>query len=412
MLNELVGLIMIAGSFQVKMPIISKCIEQGSTQGLPEDSVLLETSSMVIGACYNTRNGFPLLSWGEGLTLLAQNLVLLGCIWYYNQVETLAVAKKMGRFFALAAVNFMLPMAVMPVMPIMSMLIGWSATLPLIRGNYLRKHTGQLSLSAQSAVVGGSFARLYTTLTAVDDLVMQFGSIVGTTLQTTILVQILLLQGNTKIWQEKQQRGEPVEADEFQQIGQGFFARIERSPTFKRISRSRAVSTTRDAVMRLSQSRGAIQTRLAIRRYYITLVGYWNQLVAILTAVFNQFRKTRVISALELLYHESEEVFRELPDPFYIAPTFDVFVDKIYGGLKWVLEPMLAARDQFMVDFGDWSGRAAEDVQGKIEEWMEQSTAVLEKATEQSKEAMKGSLEATRGMIQRQNWRPKRRRRD
>ena len=412
MLNEIVGLVMIAGSFQVKMPIISKCIAQGSTQGLPEDSVLLETASMVISACYNTRSGFPVLSWGEGLTLLAQNLVLLGCIWYYNQVDTLVAFKKLGRFFALATMNFLIPMAILPIMPVVSMFIGWSATIPLIRGNYKRKHTGQLALSAQSAVVSGSFARLYTTLTSVDDIVMQFGAIVGTTLQTTIFVQILLLQQNTKIWQEKQARGEPVEPDEFQQIGQGFFARIEKSKAFKRISRSRAVSQTRDIFKRVSQSRGVSRTRLTIYRYQRLVIGYWNQLVAVLLGFFMQIRRTRFVSAMELLYHESEEVFKLLPDPFTFAPTFDVLIDQIYSLFSWIVEPLLRSRDKLMGNVSEWSSQAAEDMQETAQHWVNESRAGLESATEESRKAVIKSFEATKRMVKRQELWPRRRKRD
>mmetsp|Transcript_8661 Transcript_8661/g.10397 ORF Transcript_8661/g.10397 Transcript_8661/m.10397 type:complete len:223 (+) Transcript_8661:124-792(+) len=198
LVSKVLGTAVIAGSLTVKLPIIRNCIVMKKTEGLSVGSLYTEIVACTISSLYSILTFMPLSSWGELLSVLAQNFILAGCIWYYNQYS---LAKCAGTTLVFVLSTFTLyaylPESAYFSLPLVSMFIGWSGVLPQIYSNHINQHTGPLSIITQSLNVAGSLARIFTTLTEVDDNVILFSIACSTVLQTVLLVQIITLRENT-----------------------------------------------------------------------------------------------------------------------------------------------------------------------------------------------------------------------
>mmetsp|Transcript_28275 Transcript_28275/g.34449 ORF Transcript_28275/g.34449 Transcript_28275/m.34449 type:complete len:354 (-) Transcript_28275:1349-2410(-) len=217
LVSKLIGALIIFGSFTVKIPLIRNCIEAKSTEGLAESSLVSEILSLTISVCYNILGGIPISTWGEYISVLAQNFVLLGCIWYYGQQPAVDTLKKSVIYFGIIfALMALLPASLRFIMPVMGMIISWSGHIPQILTNYRNKHTGPLAIETQGQITLGAYMRLFTVLAEVDDFFILFACIVGSMFHSIILGQIIFYKSNTKRFLA----GEPIEEEDTVSTGE------------------------------------------------------------------------------------------------------------------------------------------------------------------------------------------------
>lgn len=178
----------------MKIPLIKNCVKSKSTKGLSETSVTFEIISLLIWIIYNAREAFPLSTYGELLSVIVQNVVLVGCFWYYNPTTQLQVAKSASKFVMLTTVLSALPSSLLFMLPVCGMMSSWSSQIPQILLNYRAKNTGNLSIETQSAQAFGAIIRTITILIEVNDPLALFASVIGSTLQALIFSQIVYYQ--------------------------------------------------------------------------------------------------------------------------------------------------------------------------------------------------------------------------
>lgn len=199
--------------------------------------------------------------------------------------------------------------------------------------NFKQKHTGPLSLTSQSIVVFGGFIRLYTVLTQVDDFVSQFGVIVGTSLQTIMLVQIIALKKNTELVMEKLRRGESIEEESSTEEETSPLAVVTESELFQKMINSKEMVQALDALKAtneaLTDTRQTVADELAKAQDSL-----------------NEFRSTNS-------YYAKFTESIPFPEILKGMDTVDVIVDKAYENSEEYLD--------LVNDFKDNAQRELED---------------------------------------------------
>jgi len=227
--SKAVGYTMFAASAGVKVPQIMRFVSSGSVMGISSAYVHLELTSTIFSCCYNTLMGYPISTWGEMLNICVQNAIILILYFHFSPgglgLGALgAIAFHVATAYVL--LNDMLPDLQLPrvacepmlgslpsacdvlpgrqLMAVMPTLIILASRAPQIALNFVQGHTGQLSLITSALFFLGGIARLFTTLTEVDDPILLAGVIVGLLLNATLVMQLVIFRNATDDYTREQ----------------------------------------------------------------------------------------------------------------------------------------------------------------------------------------------------------------
>jgi mannose-P-dolichol utilization defect protein 1 len=168
----------------------------------------METLAYLITLIYAYRNQFPFSTYGENLFLTIQNvLITLLIIYYFPHPQSHLTTKRapsnrpvvfLGALitFTLTWVLLVLPLPTLQLLQMGTVPISLFSKLPQISENYSNKSTGQLSVFAVVSQILGCAARLFTTLTEVDDLILLAGFALALVLNVLLGIQIWQYWGN------------------------------------------------------------------------------------------------------------------------------------------------------------------------------------------------------------------------
>ncbi|KAF9210128.1 hypothetical protein BGZ49_005524 [Haplosporangium sp. Z 27] len=206
------GLGIVAGGAIVKVPQIIKIVQAHSAQGLSLLSYLLETLACVIGLAYNIRLNHPLSTYGETFFVTIQNLIILGLMLHYTGKNTSAIVI-LSSFLFLGNVlgrttqfiqadgsvvtTAFVSQGALAVLQASTIPINLISKVPQIVENHKNKSTGQLSAFTVFNYFAGSLARVYTTLTEVDDIIILSGFLLSTLFNCVLALQMALYWNNT-----------------------------------------------------------------------------------------------------------------------------------------------------------------------------------------------------------------------
>lgn len=219
--SKVIGYTMFVASAGVKVPQIARFVSSGSVSGISSAYVHLELTSTIFSCCYNTLMGYPISTWGEMLNICVQNGVIL--VIYYHFTGGLGLKAAVGVGFhvvtAYCLLHDMLPDLQLPhvacepvlaslpsacdvlpgrqLMAVMPTLITLGSRVPQIALNFTQGHTGQLSIATSALFFLGNIARLFTTLTEVNDPVLLAGVLVGLLLNGTLVFQLVVFRAAT-----------------------------------------------------------------------------------------------------------------------------------------------------------------------------------------------------------------------
>ncbi|KAF7725574.1 hypothetical protein EC973_009529 [Apophysomyces ossiformis] len=192
------GLGIVLGGSIVKVPQILTILKSKSAEGLSMSSYLLETLSYAITLAYNLRQGNPFSTFGEVLFIMLQNVAIMLLILFYGR-------QYRAMFFTLFNfAGFLHCLCNVKIVPSWALASLYAAAIPLslaskipqIFSNLANKSTGQLSVFAVITYFGGSVARVFTTMTELDDQLMLGGVILAAILNGVLLLQVFLYWGN------------------------------------------------------------------------------------------------------------------------------------------------------------------------------------------------------------------------
>lgn len=194
------GVGIVVGGSIVKIPQILTILKNQSAQGLSLTSYLLETLSYFITLSYNLRQGNPFSTFGEILFICIQNVIIVSLIFYYGRQLGLLGTVLIGLGSLLYSLNNeqLVPAVLMSSLYAATIPLSLASKVPQIYTNFVNKSTGQLSVFTVVNYFAGSAARVFTTMTELDDTLMLFGNALATTFNAILVLQVILYWNKNK----------------------------------------------------------------------------------------------------------------------------------------------------------------------------------------------------------------------
>lgn len=181
-----------------------KIVDNKSVKGLSVIAFELEVVGYTISLAYCLHKELPFSAFGEIAFLLIQALILVACIYYFSRPLSVTTWFRAILYFALAPTVFTgkIDPLVFEALYASKHLIFLSARLPQIWKNFRNKSTGQLSFLTCLMNLGGSMARVFTSLQENAPFSMLMGVFLAVSTNGIIMSQILLYRSKGK--EEKQ----------------------------------------------------------------------------------------------------------------------------------------------------------------------------------------------------------------
>ncbi|CAO1344587.1 unnamed protein product [Diamesa tonsa] len=192
LMSKGLGMGIITGSMLVKVPQITKILNNKSADGLSITSILLDLLAITIHMSYSFVSGFPFSAWGDGTFLATQTAIIASLVFFFGHKS----AAKAGLFVSLyAALVFLLMGGLTPKEYLWTaqafnvpILLAGKATQAF--ANYRNGSTGQLSAVTVVMLFAGSLARIFTSVQETGDKMMIITYCVSTLANAVIVSQL------------------------------------------------------------------------------------------------------------------------------------------------------------------------------------------------------------------------------
>lgn len=177
-----------------------KILDHKSVRGLSVVAFELEVVGYTISLAYCLHKELPFSAFGEIAFLLIQALILVACIYYFSRPLSVTTWVRAILYFALAPTVFSgkIDSLVFEALYASKHLIFLSARLPQIWKNFRNKSTGQLSFLTCFMNLGGSMARVFTTIQENAPFSMLMGIFLAVSTNGIIMTQILMYRTEGK----------------------------------------------------------------------------------------------------------------------------------------------------------------------------------------------------------------------
>ncbi|KAI8883394.1 mannose-P-dolichol utilization defect 1 protein [Backusella circina FSU 941] len=191
------GFGIVLGGSIVKIPQILTIVRNQSAQGLSLTSYLLETLSYAITLSYNLRQNNPFSTYGEIMFISIQNVIITLLILYFGRQFGMMGASVIGLALLIHCLNdtALVPPVVLSSLYAATIPLSLASKIPQIYTNFVNKSTGQLSVFTIVNYFAGSAARVFTTMTELDDRLMLFGNLLAAGLNGVLVLQLIAYWG-------------------------------------------------------------------------------------------------------------------------------------------------------------------------------------------------------------------------
>lgn len=191
-LSRVIGLGIVLGAGLIKLPQIAKLLSSKSVDGLSATTFLVETFGYTYNLAAHYRQGYPVSTYGDFFVLLLQNYLLVWLVYAYGGRAARGSAAVWGFVGMLAVLcGEIVPVDVVQMMTLLNIPVVIVGRLPQIYANYSNGSTGQLSAITSWGIFLGASARIFTTLTDVDNMMILLGYATSATLNGIIALQVV-----------------------------------------------------------------------------------------------------------------------------------------------------------------------------------------------------------------------------
>ncbi|CAM9632113.1 unnamed protein product [Pylaiella littoralis] len=204
---KLLGYLLILGSLTVKAPQISKILSAKSVAGLAPFSIYSDLVIYITNAVYHVVSGSPFSAYGEIMTILVQNTVIVVLLWCYmkDRPSALGITGLLAIFLGTTVGCAMLPAEHLVLLPYSNLPLIIVAKVPQIMINHENGHTGQLASITTILNFVGATVRILTTIQEVGwDLGLLSMHGLSSFLNGVLALQVLLYWNRTAKWAEAQ----------------------------------------------------------------------------------------------------------------------------------------------------------------------------------------------------------------
>lgn len=191
LISKALSYAIIVGALLLKVPQIIKIYAAGSAKGLSLSSLYQDCLTFTIGIAFNTLAGSPLPTYAEQIVILVQNVALVMMVWSY---DARPVSYRVGVatvFAVLVTAAFQCPPDYRQAMFYVTIPLNATSRLSQAWSNFSQGHTGQLALLTATMQLGGSAARVFTSLQERVAAVIFHGFWIGTLWNAVLVAQIL-----------------------------------------------------------------------------------------------------------------------------------------------------------------------------------------------------------------------------
>ncbi|KAI8082762.1 uncharacterized protein BX664DRAFT_284471 [Halteromyces radiatus] len=206
-LSKVLGFGIVFGSAIIKVPQMVTIISKRSAKGLSLASYYLETYAYIIILAYNLRQANPFSTYGEVVFIASQNVLITLMIFWYGRRPTSSsssilwtlncnAAAFIGVFCVLLVPSW-IPDWLLSSLYAITIPMTLASKLPQIYTNYENQSTGQLSVFAVLNYFAGTTARVFTTMTELDDPLMLAGNVLASLLNGVLVMQVYLYWGKS-----------------------------------------------------------------------------------------------------------------------------------------------------------------------------------------------------------------------
>lgn len=191
--SKALGVGIVAGGSIVKVPQILKLLNSRSSAGISVLSYVLETTAFLITLGYNVRQGFPFSTYGESAFIAIQNVVITLLVLHYAKKSSMAamtivaLGASLYALFSHGGISFQ----TLQYLQTLTIPIALGSKIPQIFTIAKNRSTGQLSAFAVFNYLLGSLARIYTTVTEVNDPLIFWGFLLSTGLNAVLVSQMI-----------------------------------------------------------------------------------------------------------------------------------------------------------------------------------------------------------------------------
>eukprot|EP00752_Nemacystus_decipiens_P007015 g6293.t1 len=204
---KLLGYLLILGSLTVKAPQISKIVAAKSVDGLAPSSIYSDLVIYIVNAVYHLVIGSPFSAFGEIMTILVQNTLIVILLWCYmkDRPSALGIAGLTAIFAGTAVGCAMLPMEQLMLLPYTNLPLIVVAKVPQIMTNHGNRHTGQLAAITTMLNFFGASVRIFTTIQEVGwDWGLLSMNGLSSFLNGVLALQIVIYWNRTAEWSAAQ----------------------------------------------------------------------------------------------------------------------------------------------------------------------------------------------------------------
>lgn len=186
------GFGIIGGSLLVKVPQITKILNNKSAEGLNVIAVLFEILAITFNLSYSYVSGFPFSAYGDGAFLALQTVIIACLILHYGgstlKAGLLFVAYAIFCFVLMGGLTPLHVLWTIQAFNIPILLVGKSVQAIT---NYRNGSTGQLSAVTCFMLFFGSLARIFTSYQETGDSMLILTYIISTSANALIVAQLL-----------------------------------------------------------------------------------------------------------------------------------------------------------------------------------------------------------------------------
>jgi len=210
LLTKALGVGIIVGSMLNKVPIMVNMINSRTAAGISRNSLYGELMVYTNVAMYSHLLGHPITAYGENVSLLIQNTVLIVMTWNFLSKTDNPVHLQEKIMTSIGFVLYCI--GILNFLPDEYLYLLMSSTWPVMlyaRGSqvyatFTVKHTGNLSIVTTSMSLVGASIRILTTLKETGDMVVLCGYILSGSLSLIMFIQYwAYLQRTTELANNK-----------------------------------------------------------------------------------------------------------------------------------------------------------------------------------------------------------------
>ncbi|CAM1332771.1 MPDU1 (predicted) [Pycnogonum litorale] len=195
-ISKALGIGIILGSSLVKVPQILKLFGAKSGDGINLLSVIMELLAVTVNSAYSYANRFPFSSWGEGLFMVIQTVIVATLVLFYGGKTNAAFLFCLSYSILLyVLVSGLTPVSILWSLQTFVVPVVISSKLLQAFENYRNGHTGQLSSITIFMLLAGSIARIFTSIQETGDALL-IAMFVGSSAANLVLASQIVYYWN------------------------------------------------------------------------------------------------------------------------------------------------------------------------------------------------------------------------